>query len=88
MIMSDCKSPEEEYLNNETIEDVNYVLNSLSEKEKDILIAIEVRELRLEEIGEKYSVCRERIRQIGEETKERFIKRWNRLNSMKSKVLV
>jgi len=75
-VEDDSPSPEDRLLESSLKEDINVVLGSLSEKERDV---IELRfglngrtPMSLKEIGELYNLTKERIRQIEKKALERL----------------
>lgn len=72
-LKSDYSSPEEEAQKNELAEATNEAINELSDKrDRDIVRGHLMGNLTLEQLGKKYGVSRERIRQLEVEIKKKL----------------
>lgn len=75
--------PDNELIHESLKMEINYVISSLSEREAEVLrlyFGLDGQALTLEEIGEKFGLTRERVRQI----KEKAIRRLRNTNRTKS----
>jgi RNA polymerase primary sigma factor len=84
MVNEDIPNADNVLIKESLIKEIERALSTLTEREKDIIksfFGINCTELTLEEIGDKFGLTRERVRQI----KEKAIKRLR--NSSKSKLL-
>jgi RNA polymerase primary sigma factor len=82
LVNDDSPIADRELMNESLSKEIDRALNTLSEREKKIIVCffgIGCQEMTLEEIGDKFGLTRERVRQI----KEKAIRRLRQSNRSK-----